>query len=245
VAILVTRPEPDNATTAAALGARGFAVLRAPLLQFQPLPFRLQSDLQYRGVIVTSTNALRAIASHPLQRDLLELPLFAVGERTAETARANGFSNVVAADGDVAALRKLIVATARKNASAPLLYLAGAELASDLATDLASAKIAVTTLTVYRMAGIDDMPVDVSTAFANHAIEAVLHYSTRTAQAFVVGVRRAGLEIAGLGVLQLCMSDSVARVLRDAGAARVISADSAQEDAMFEALERALRPRKA
>jgi uroporphyrinogen-III synthase len=38
MAVLVTRPQPDNETTAAALRARGVEVLLAPALRFEPVP---------------------------------------------------------------------------------------------------------------------------------------------------------------------------------------------------------------
>jgi uroporphyrinogen-III synthase len=242
VAVLVTRPEPDNQVTAATLQQRGFDVLLAPLLQFEPLPFRSDDSVQPAGVIATSANALRAIANHPLRDGLIELPLFAVGARTAEAARTLGFANVLSADGDVAALRRLIVGSLTKAArKAPLLRLAGSDAAGDIAADLASDAIAVATLTVYRMIPINRFPDDVRTAFAAHAIEAVLHYSPRSAAAFVAAVRDGGLEIAGLAVLQICMSDAVARILREAGAPRLVVAASPQETAMIDALERSLR----
>jgi len=36
MAVLVTRPHPDDETTASALRARGFEVLQAPMLWFEP-----------------------------------------------------------------------------------------------------------------------------------------------------------------------------------------------------------------
>src|SRR6266542_1911543 len=110
MAVLVTRPHPDDEATAAALRARGFEVLRAPMLRFEPVPFHADADAPYGAVIVTSANALRAIASHLTDSPLLRLPLFAVGEHTAAAARAAGFSQVSAARGDAGALRDLLLA---------------------------------------------------------------------------------------------------------------------------------------
>ena len=53
MAVLVTRPHPDDEATAAALRARGFEVLRAPMLRFEPVPFRDDEDAAYGAVIVT------------------------------------------------------------------------------------------------------------------------------------------------------------------------------------------------
>ena len=46
MAVLVTRPAPDNEATADALRARGFEPLLAPMLAFQPLPFQDDDDAQ-------------------------------------------------------------------------------------------------------------------------------------------------------------------------------------------------------
>jgi uroporphyrinogen-III synthase len=79
MAVLVTRPHPDGETTAAALRARGFEVLEAPMLRFEPVAFRGDMDGRYGAVILTSANALRGIEPRLKSHRLLELPLFAVG----------------------------------------------------------------------------------------------------------------------------------------------------------------------
>src|ERR1700704_3258197 len=129
MAVLVTRPSPDDEVTASALRARGFEVLRAPMLRFEPVAFHDDLDASYGAVIVTSANALRGIAPHLDGSRLLELPLFAVGEHTASAAHRAGFDNVIPASGDAASLRNSVLASVKakelKKAS-PLLYLAGA-----------------------------------------------------------------------------------------------------------------------
>jgi uroporphyrinogen-III synthase len=241
VSVLVTRPEPDNATTADALRQRGYDVLLAPILQFEALPIRHDDDVKYGGVIVTSSNALRAVRSHPLSGQLIELPLFAVGNRTADAARNIGFANVLSADGDVTALRKLVTDTIpRRQRRTPLLYLSGSDIAADIVSGLANDGITATPLTVYRMIPVNDLPDQVRTALAGDAIKAVLHYSPRSAAAFVAAIRGAALEIAGLAVLQICISEAVARVLREAGATRLVVAENRREAAMLDALQRSL-----
>ena len=58
MAVLVTRPQPDNDATAAALRAKGLDVLLAPMLRFEPVAFHDDGDSSYGAVIVTSANAL-------------------------------------------------------------------------------------------------------------------------------------------------------------------------------------------
>src|SRR3981189_3658589 len=113
MAVLVTRPQPDDETTGASLRARGFEVLLAPMLRFEPVAFHDDEDARYGAVIVTSANALRGIAPHLKASRLLGPPLFTVGEHTAEAARRAGFSKVISADGDAGSLRDSVLAAVK------------------------------------------------------------------------------------------------------------------------------------
>jgi Uroporphyrinogen-III synthase len=245
MAVLVTRPHPDDETTAASLRARGFDVLRAPMLRFEPVAVHEDINARYSAVIVTSANALRGIEPHLKGHRMLELPLFAVGEHTAAAARRAGFTHVVSANGDAANLRDLVLASLRakelKKAST-LLYLAGAEIARDLASELEESGFRVVTQTTYKMIAVKSLPPEACDAFAANQVEAVLHYSQPSARAFLDAARAAGVEISALAIPQCCISAAVASVLRDAGATQVVVAATPDENALFEALERALRP---
>jgi uroporphyrinogen-III synthase len=249
MAVLVTRPHPDNEATAERLRAGGYEVLLAPMLKFEPVAVRDDPDADYDAVIVTSANALRAIARQPAERRLVKLPLFAVGDHTAFAARRAGFGKVISADGDAAALRDLVSANLRlrrsKRKAGTLLYLAGTDLSRDLAGELRTQGFDVVTQTTYRMAALSGLPRDASEAFAANRVEAVLHYSARSARAFVEAARADGVEISALAIPQCCISATVASILRDAGATQVLVAASPDENALFEALERAMRRRMA
>jgi uroporphyrinogen-III synthase len=239
LAVLVTRPHPDNETTAATLRASGYDVVLAPALRLEPVPFAHGIEAGYSAVIVTSANALRAVEPQLKQHPLLQLPLFAVGEQTAAAARRAGFVEVISADGDAAALRECVVRGIRAapaRTRRPLLYLAGADLSRDLAGELGARGIDVVTRTTYRMIAVMRLPGDICEAFAANRIEAVLHYSTRSARAFLDAARAAGVEISALALPQCCISASVAQVLREAGCARLAVAASPNEDALLSAL---------
>ena len=248
MSILVTRPHPENEATADNLRARGHVVLLAPVLKFEPVAFHDESEANYSAIIVTSANAIRAVAPQLQDLGLLKLPLFAVGEHTASAAGDAGFSEVMTAKGDAAALRDLVLASVKskqlKKAS-PLLYLAGADLARDLAGELGEKGFTVVTHTTYRMIPASSLPQEICDAFVANRVEAVLHYSRRSARAFLNAARSGGVEISALALPQCCISTAVAAVLRDAGATQVTAAAGTDENALFEALSRALRTRLA
>lgn len=240
MAVLVTRPYPDSETTAAALRARGLEPLLAPVLRFEVVPLPAGFDADAAAVLVTSANALRAVEPQLKGHALSKLPLFAVGEHSAAAARRAGFGKVFSADGDAAALRDLVLGhiRARRVKAGPLLHLAGETVAGDLVAELGAHGVEVTSRVVYRMVAMDRLPEAVRTAFAAGRIDAVLHYSARSAQAFLQAARADGIEISALAVAQCCISKAVAQVLHEAGAARVMVAGTPSETALLAALER-------
>src|SRR5258708_22726645 len=245
----VPGPQPDKEKPGASLRAGGFEVLLAPVLRFDRAARRDEPPADYAAVIVTSANALRAVEPQLAEYGLLGLPLFAVGERTAAAARKAGFGSVISADGDGADLRDLVVAQAGKwakdkksdkkserksktgkskdrkskvekiNNARPLLYLAGAELSRDLASELVEHGLDVVTRTTYRMEASQGLPREASDAIAANHAEAVLHYSARSARAFLDAVRSARVEISALAVRQCCISPTGAALPPEARAA--------------------------
>lgn len=233
--VLVTRPEPDNRATASRLRALGHEALLAPMLRFEAVPLEAVDATAFSGAVVTSANALRAVAGQP---SLTELKLFAVGTRTAAVARASGFHDVEAAGGNAEALRELVVARWKAApGKAPLLYLAGEDLTADMKALLAADGIPVVTKTVYRMVAKDEFPANVIAALRDGLVVAVLHYSRRSASAFIAAARRAGIEVQALAPHQVCMSEGVAEGLKAAGAERVAAAATPDEDAVFATLQ--------
>src|SRR5262247_1268333 len=110
--LLVTRPEPDNARTAAALRARGHVVTLAPVLRVEIDAQAALGGGPWGAVLITSANAVRAVAEHPRRGELFAVPVFAVGRRSAEAARAAGFAEVASADGGADDLARLVAARA-------------------------------------------------------------------------------------------------------------------------------------
>lgn len=241
MAVLVTRPHPDNEVTAQALRDRGFDVVLAPMLRFEPVPLADQVDADFAGVIATSANALRAVEGE--LGGLLKRPLFAVGDHTAAEARRLGFDEVISAEGDADKLRERVRKSFKgKRKAKRLLYLAGNDLSGDLAGDLEADGFEVVTRTTYRMVALSALSRETREAFAANEVEAVLHYSQRSARAFLEAARSDGVEISALAVPQCCISANVAAILHEAGALKVLAAASPDEKALLLALERALRP---
>ncbi|MBX6424305.1 MAG: uroporphyrinogen-III synthase [Variibacter sp.] len=233
--LLVTRPQPDAARTAAALQKRGHQTLVAPLLRMEPLEARFGLG-PWAGVLATSANALRAIADHRKREELLGLPLLAVGSRTAQAAREIGFRDVRAADGDARDLAALAASTFR-GTTRQVLYLAGANQAADLAGMLGARGIRVRTAITYRMNPVAAFPQDVVAALAEGRVDGVLHYSRRTAETYLQCADLADIRRAAMCPTHYCLSHEIGAALQAGGAADLRVAARPDEAALFALLE--------
>jgi uroporphyrinogen-III synthase len=229
--LLVTRPQEDGERTAAALRARGHAVMLAPLLRIQSVAAELGAG-PFAAVLTTSANAARAVATHARIDELRPIPLYTVGARSAEAARAAGFTTVRSADGDAHDLIGL-VARDLAGATKPLLYLAGEDRSVDLAAELGRHGLTVRTAIVYRAAAPERFPLEAEQAIGNGELDGVLHYSRRSAAAFVRCAGATGLRERALGLTHFCLSAQVAAPLAEAGAADIRIALRPGEDALL------------
>jgi uroporphyrinogen-III synthase len=224
--MLVTRPEPDASETAARLNALDIDAVIEPLLIAETLPTTLPEATGFSALAVTSGNALRALRDRGDLPRLLTLPLYAVGDRTAELARRLGFVQVVSARGDFSDLVALL---ARAGIAGPILHPAARHQAGDLGKALAPYGIMVITTPVYAMRATEALSPAIHAGLES-GIDAALFYSRRTAETF------AGLA-AGIGdrtrLGMLCLSEAVAEPLVAAHFVRVSLADHPSEEAMM------------
>ena len=227
--VLITRPEDGGERSAAILRARGHEVLLAPLLRIEPFISDDFGATPFAAILFTSANAARAVVAHPRFGEIKSLPVLAVGRRTAEAARAAGFAGVQSADGDGADLGKLAAARFAGQA-APLLYLAGDERARDLAAELPG--LTIRTIVVYRAVKLTQLPSSVQAALIAGDLDAVLHFSLRSAEAFIACAEAAGLLDKALALFHYCLSPRVAGPL--GGAAKIRIAARPDEAALLD-----------
>ena len=229
--LLVTRPEPAGARTADKLRARGHDVIVMPVLQIEFIPDPELGSKSFDALVATSVNGVQALARHAKLSELQTLPVYTVGRRTAEAARALGITPI-SADGNQDDLVGLI--GVRSKAGASLLYFAGQDRSGDLGAALAPKGLNVHTIVAYRAAAVRNFSATVVQSFAGGQIDGVLHYSRRSAAAFLQCAEASGVIEAGVAALHFCLSRPVAEPLREAGAARVVIASRPEEAALLD-----------
>jgi uroporphyrinogen-III synthase len=239
VRLLVTRPEPDAGRTAAALRARGHVVIVAPLLRIEAIADAELGGEPRAAILVTSANAAAAIGAHRSLPQLSRLPVFAVGDRSAEAMRGAGFDDVTSADGDALDLARLVAA--RLKPPGPLLYLAGLDRFGDLAGTLGEHGFLVRAVAVYRAVVAPGLPRAAVAALAQ-GVDGVLHFSRRSAEAYVDAARRDGLLDPALKKpIHFCLSAAIGEPLARAGGGDIRIAPKPVEAALIGLISSAQR----
>jgi uroporphyrinogen-III synthase len=190
------------------------------LLEVRPLDAVV--DLEgVTALAFTSRNGVDAFARLSPE---LNLPVFTVGDATAEAAGAWGFEDVRSADGALGDLADLLIAEAPRKG---MLLVPGAlEPAGDLPALLAG-RIRARALPVYET---------VETGGASPAaFDAVLIHSARAARA----LRERG---SFSGARAVALSESVANALGDGAGLEIRIASAPDESALIEALGKPARP---
>jgi len=162
--VLVLRPEPGASETLVRAGKLGLDAVSIPLFEVEPLAWEMPDPRMFDGLLLTSANAPR-LAGERLN-GLAHLPVYAVGDATAEAARNAGLDVVATGDSGVDGLLDMIAPGVR------LLHLAGED------RKVPASAHDVTQIAVYR-----SKPVAEPDLGDNRASIALLH-SPRAARRF-------------------------------------------------------------
>ncbi len=206
---LLTRPRKDSEEVAVALGQRGLDVMIEPLLEIVPLPGVPVSTTGMQGILATSANGIRALAAATPDRTL---PVWAVGDATAQTSRALGFSQVEAAGGDVNSLAALVIARCDPCVGS-LLHVAGTVVAGDLSGLLRNDGFSVSRVVLYEAKTPQALSNSLKNALREKRLRCALFFSPRTAATFATLVGYAGLRGETGEILAYALSRAVAREL--------------------------------
>ena len=203
--ILVTRPGEDGIALAELLNISGIDSIVDPLMSIQQIH---GPQLKLEGVqalLLTSANGVRALVNRSSRRDI---PIYAVGEATARTARKFGFSQVHSADGNVDMLVDL-VENILKPEDGSLLHIAGSSIAGDLIKSLSNSGFQCSRVILYKTNNSRRLLDSTIADIKQNKIDAVMLYSPRSAEIFVNLIRKARLVRSCQKIILICLSDAV------------------------------------
>jgi len=209
--VLITRPEPAGAELAARLKKEGFTVFEAPLSRYVPEKADLSMLAGCQALAFTSGHAVEMFAVQSSQRDL---PVFTVGDVTAQKAREAGFKFVLSAGGNAQDLADVLRRRQAELGIGKILHVSGSDTAHNLGALLADSNIAVARAVVYRVEFAEALPDDIAKALQNGRITTVLLFSALTARQLTALLSRPDLAGVSEKLEAVCMSERVAVELR-------------------------------
>ncbi len=234
--LIVTRPEPDDDRTGRALIRLGHEAILSPMLDIVVDPHAPVPARDFQAVLVTSSNAVRALAARSDDAVPRTLPLYAVGDRTALEAKRAGFAGARSAGGALDDLVRLL-ASERDAKAGPLLYAAGETQAGDPAGALRSHGFEVEAVIVYRSEPRARLSGVAEDALRSGSVDGVLLYSRRSAEAFAEAVSAAGLAPLSERIFLFCLSQAVAEPLAGIAAGSVLVAEKPNQISLFALIE--------
>lgn len=180
--VLILRPQPGADQTAARARALGLEPLVSPLFTVRPLDWTPPDPAAFDAVLLTSANAPRH--GGDAMTPFLGLPCYAVGESTAEVARAAGFTDLRTGPSDGAALVEMAAADGRASA----VHFGGREHVA-----LRHPAVTVIAIAVYAADPVASLPEGTGDAL-------VLLHSPRAAALFagLAGQRRPAIRVAAI-----------------------------------------------
>ncbi|MDP2357683.1 MAG: uroporphyrinogen-III synthase [Beijerinckiaceae bacterium] len=229
--VLVLRPDDEGKRTAARLAALGHEAISSPVMETMATNAPAPAGV-FDAVIATSAQAFRFIDAGALA-PFLRLPLLCVGARTAQAARKTGFGDIVIEAPDAAALAESI---ASQSSARRLLYLAGRDRKPDLEQALAAANFMIAPWVVYEARALEALREEAILSLRAGKVDAVLHFSRRSAVIFCACIVKAALQDEARALLHVAISADAAKGLQQLAPARVRIAAAPDEAHMLDEL---------
>ncbi|BAK64726.1 uroporphyrinogen-III synthase [Sphingobium sp. SYK-6] len=104
--LVLLRPQPGNDASAKRARALGMDVIQIPLFEIAPTPATALPDGPFDALLVTSINGARH--GEAVLRQFADLPVFTVGDASAQAVRDAGGQIVITGQGDAASTIPLI-----------------------------------------------------------------------------------------------------------------------------------------
>jgi uroporphyrinogen-III synthase len=234
--VLLTRPEGRDEPLARRLRDRGFRVLLAPAIRFEPVPVEVDGS-RYDWLVVTSRTAARHLPAGSERAPRVA----AIGRATAEElARIGRAADLVASVPTGVGLATELIAAGKRGAGTRVLHPTSDRPRPELREALEAAGWTVEPVTAYRTLAAESLPGDVVAELEAGRVAATVFASPSTVEA-LVGL----LPPAAAGHLRasaaVAIGETTAGALREAGFERVATSPAPDPDALAARIEDAIR----
>jgi uroporphyrinogen-III synthase len=208
--IIITRPKADSFYVIEGLRKLGHIVTHLPVIKIQRLETKKINFQNYKGVIFTSSNAIKFLN---IDKFNLKIQCYCVGKVTELTARQSGFTNICTSDGSVDSLIELIIRNS-ENKLGRLLYLSSEFISKDLDVDLKNAGFLVDRISNYTTLPIEEIDKKTLDFLKKKSPDAIFIYSSRSAKSLFNLIKKYSLLNVVTQSNLMCISEKVLMILK-------------------------------
>ena len=209
--ILLTRPLADCSNLIMRFKKLGHLVSHIPLIKIKNVEYIEPNFNDYSAIIFTSTNSVKNLNLININKTIR---VFCVGSNTEKVARSHGFQNVISADGNVRALKELVLRTHDKK-DGKLLYVSGEIISFELDIDLSNEGFEINRLINYSVEYNDEIKDDLIKELKKSIPDIVYIYSENSAKSFLNIIKTNHLIDSWMNTNLMCIGEKTSSVLNE------------------------------
>ncbi len=209
--ILLTRPLEDCSEMILKFKSLGHQVSHLPLLKISKINYEDIDFFDYEGIIFTSANAVKFLDLKQIDKKLI---CFCVGSVTEKKARSVGFLNVIAAEGNVANLKELILQNFNKK-NGKLIYVSGETISVNLDQQLLKEGFRIKRIINYRSNHNENFEENFIDKLKLNMPNMVYIYSSNSALSFLKFIKINQLENLWMNTNLMCIGEKTSSILND------------------------------
>ena len=209
--ILFTRPLEDSHEMILKFQSLGHNVSHLPLIEIEGIKINLVNFSDFKGIIFTSSNAIKYLDIKNIDK---KINCFCVGSSTEKKARAVGFQNVFAAEGNIDNLKELILQNFNMS-EGKLLYVSGEIISGNLDEQLISKGYNVERVINYKANAIIKYDENFIENLKSKMPEVVYIYSQNSAINFLKVIKDYQLETLWMNTNLMCIGEKTSSILNE------------------------------
>ena len=209
--ILLTRPLEDCGNLLIKFKDLGHAVSHLPVIKIKKLEYKEPNFNDYSAIIFTSSNSIKNLTIDSINKIV---KCFCVGSATEKFARSLGFQNVIAADGNVRALKELILQNHYKK-DGKILYISGEFISYNLDEELRTEGYDISRIINYTVENIDEFQNNVIEELKKNIPDIVYVYSENSAKSLLNIIKKYQLIDSWMNTNLMCIGEKTSSVLNE------------------------------
>jgi len=224
--ILLTRPLEDCHEMILKFRSLGHEVSHLPLIVIEGLKHESLNYTDFKAIIFTSSNAVKFLDIKNIDK---KINCFCVGSATEKKARSAGFQNVLAAEGNVANLKELILQNFNF-LEGQLLYVSGEIIFSNLEQQLTSEGYNIKRIINYRANPIEKFKQSFIDKLKLKMPQIVYIYSQNSAISFLHIIKNYQLESLWMDTNLMCIGKKSSAILNEIKWKKIFLFNSGEEE---------------